>query len=80
MEGDSTTLREMKHEMDESIAVVMPDSWEGHARIAIRESDDIPTSIEQSAIKRAVELADKKNAQPERVANKLISTLVEKQE
>ena len=80
MEGNSTnSLRSYKNDLDNICEGVMPDSWEGHARLAIRESEDVPESIEDKAIAKANKIADKKGVSPERAANALISKLAEKQ-
>ena len=78
MEGESTTLREAKTEMDEGLRRVMPDSWEGHGRLAIRASDAVPRSIEDRAIARMTDLSAEKDATPERIANLLIDKISEK--
>ena len=82
MEGNSTTdlVRDAALEMDEMMAGVMPSSWEGHARIAIRNSEDVPASIEEKAIGKALNLSEKKGTTPKRAAKGLIKALEEKQE
>jgi hypothetical protein len=78
MEGNSTnSLRSYKNDLDNICKSVMPDSWEGHARLAIRESEDVPESIEDKAIEKANRLADEKGVAPERVANKIIGHIAE---
>lgn len=77
--GDTTdVLRQHRIALDRDMAGVMPDSWEGHARIAIRESDEVPESIEEQAIEKALSLANEKDYAPEKVANKLISHIADK--
>jgi hypothetical protein len=78
MEG-SDILRQHRIALDRGIKDVMPDSWEGHARLAIRQSEDVPESIEDKVIVKANKIAYKKGVSPERAANALISKLVEKQ-
>ena len=83
MEEDSTNgfdMRQYKHEGDKMMEGVMPSSWEGHARIAIRDSDDVPESIEEKAIGKALNLSEKKGTTPKRAAKGLIKALAEKQE
>ena len=78
MEGDSTTLRDAKNEMDKGLRTVMPDSWEGHGRLAIRGSDVVPRRMETKAIERVATLSDEKDATPERIAELLIEKLSER--
>ena len=81
MEGNSTnTLRSYKNKLDNNLTGVMPDSWEGHARIAIRESDVVPAEKEESIIEKANKVANKKDVKPERAANAFIKKLAERQE
>ena len=42
-------VRDAALQMDKGMAAVMPSHWEGHARIAIRNSDDVPEFIEETA-------------------------------
>lgn len=78
MDEDTTeTLRQHNIELDQIIADVMPDDWEGHARIAIRESDEIPKSLEEKAILKAARLAEDKGVAPTRVATKLIDKVAD---
>jgi hypothetical protein len=79
MEGDSSSLvRSTALEMDKALSSVMPSSWEGHARIAIRNSDSVPESIEEKTIEKANNIADKKGVSPERAANSLIKHIADK--
>jgi len=71
-------MRSYKNDLDNICASVMPDSWEGHARIAIRENEDVPESIEDSAIEKANSIAEKKGVTPERAANALIGQILDK--
>lgn len=80
MEADSTNrMRSYKNDLDKIAADVMPRSWEGHARIVIRESDDVPQSVEEKAIDKALALADKKSKSPKSAARGLIRALKEQQ-
>lgn len=80
MEADSTNIvEEAALEMDEMLADVMPRSWEGHARIAIHNSDDVPASVEEKAIAKALKLADKNGKSPKSAARGLIRALKEQQ-
>ena len=78
MEGNSTTLRKAKREMDRGLTEVMPDSWEGHGRLAIRRSDAIPMSIEKKAIAKVENLSDEKDATPKEIAELLIEKFAER--
>lgn len=83
MEGDSKNgfdMEQYKNNLDDSISGVMPDSWKGHARLCIRESEAVPDSIESKAIDKANKIADKKGVSPERAANALISKIAEKRD
>ena len=66
--------------VDEACENVMPDSLHGHARLAIRKSDAVPSSIENEAIAKASSIADNTGVSPERAANKLISKIAEKRD
>jgi hypothetical protein len=78
MENDST-LREVKTDMDKGIRGVMPESWDGHGRMAIRRSDAIPRHIESKAIDKMSNLSAEKEATPERIAKLLIEELSERE-
>jgi len=78
MESDSTTLREAKQQMDNGLTEVMPGSWKGHGRLAIRRSDAIPLSIEKKAIEKVEKLSDEKDATPEEIAGLLIKKFAER--
>ena len=78
MEGNSTTLREAKQQMDNGLTDVMPDSWKGHGRLAIRRSGAIPLSIEKKAIEKVEKLSDEKDATPEAIAELLIDKFEER--
>ena len=81
MEGNSTNLvRDAAYEMDKAMAGVMPASWEGHARIALYESDDVPESIEEKALGKALGLSEKKGVSPKRAAAGLIKAFKKKQD
>jgi len=75
--GSTNAVRESAQKMDKSLAGVMPDYWEGHARIAIRESEHVPLSIEEDLIEKVNKLADEKGVTPERVAKKIISHIAD---
>jgi len=77
MEEETTIAEEAAYEMDKGIAAVMPPSWEGHARISIKESENIPAKIEDKAIAKVRNLSEEKNASPQTVAKKLISHFAE---
>lgn len=79
MEGHDL-LRQHRVAIDEACENVMPDSWHGHARLAIRKSDAVPSSIENEAIAKASSIADNTGVSPERAANKLISKIAEKRD
>lgn len=80
MEADSTNIvREAAADMDEMLADVMPCSWEGHARIAIYNSNDVPARIEEKAVAKAIKLADKNGESPKSAARGLIRALKEQQ-
>jgi len=78
-EETTNPLRSYNLDLDNICAGVMPDSWEGHARIAIRESEHIPESIEEKAIGKALKLSDDKGTTPKREALQLIKALKQKQ-
>jgi len=78
MESDSTTLREAKRQMDDGLTEVMPDSWKGHGRLAIRRSDAIPPSIEKKAIEKVEKLSDEKDVTSEAIAELLIEKFAER--
>jgi hypothetical protein len=82
MEGDSTTetLRDYKKNLDSICAGVMPDSWEGHGRLAVRESESLSGEKEAQAIQKLAEVSEKKphlfeKYGAEKVANKVIERL-----
>lgn len=75
---ETETLRQHRIDLDKISAQVMPESWEGHARLLIRESDAIAPSVEQSAIRKVAKLAeDKSGITPEKVARALIQKVEE---
>jgi hypothetical protein len=75
---EDSTLRRYRTELDENLTDVMPDSWKGHARLTIRQSDKVPDEIKESAVEKAVELYQKKDKSPEKAANDLIKAIVKK--
>lgn len=78
MEGTTNLLRQHKRDLDRGISDVMPDGSAPHARLAIRESDAVPESMEDEVIERALELAEEKDYTPEKVANSLIKHIADK--
>jgi hypothetical protein len=48
---ETTFLREHRISLDRTIADVMPETWLGHARIIIRQSDSIAGETERQALK-----------------------------
>jgi hypothetical protein len=74
------TLSDYKQKLDENLATVMPRSWDGHARLAIRQSDDVPASIREHAVEKAVTLAHTKDKTPEKAANDLIRAIQKKRD
>lgn len=74
----STIMRSHKTDLDTGIAGVMPQSWDGHGRLAIRESEHVPMSVEQKAIEKAVELSEKKDITTERAAEAIIKQFAER--
>jgi len=80
MEGDSTTetLRQYKNDLDRGIHNVMPDTWKGHGRMAIRAREDLDRETEEKAIAAMSRVMDKNPEYPaEKVANKVIEKLTE---
>jgi len=55
--GQTDLLRDAKREMDEMLAGVMPETWLGHARLAIYESD-VTGKQEEFALKLAHRVAE----------------------
>ncbi len=81
MERDSSEkLSEYKNSLDRVRANVMPDKWEGHGRIAIRESEAVPASVEETAIEKMNKLVNKKGKSPEKAANDLIRAVQKKRQ
>lgn len=79
MKGEEI-LRQHRQKLDDVTADVMPDNWEGHARLAIHQSDDLSVSEKEKAIEAVENLAEKKPQHfdkfgAERVANKVIEKL-----
>jgi hypothetical protein len=74
-------MRSYKLELDKLTRQgdVMPDTWNGHARIIARESD-LPDKIAERAIRKSIQLADKKSVTPETAAKRMVKVLSEKVE
>jgi hypothetical protein len=70
-------LERYKYELDKTIEQVMPESWSGHARIAVWESD-VPEKIAERVTKESISMADNSGATPEAVARQLIDSIEEK--
>ena len=65
--------------MDKQLARIMPDSWEGHARLLIRNSDIVTESVEEKAISKVTTIAEKKGVSPKRAAKMVINAIEDKQ-
>jgi hypothetical protein len=81
-DADTTfDMRSYKLELDELAAHggVMPDTWNGHARIIVRDSD-LPDTVADRAIRKSIQLADKKGVTPETAAKRMVKVLSEKLE
>jgi len=79
-DADTTfDMRSYKLEMDKLTRQgdVMPDTWNGHARIIARESD-LPDTIAERATRKSIQLADKKGVTPETAAKRMVKILLEK--
>lgn len=81
MEEETDILRQHRVALDRTAKQVLPDSWEGHGRLAIRDSD-LPKELEPKAITVLNNLADKKPEAfdehgAETVANRVIAKLTE---
>jgi len=72
--GQTDLLREAKREMDEMMAGVMPESWLGHARLAIYDSD-LSGKQEEFALKLAERVGSKNEGVP---ANKVAESAIKK--
>jgi hypothetical protein len=80
MEAETTkgwNVAQYNYKLDKGLTNVMPDHWEGHARVAIWESD-VPEKIAEKATRKAIALADDKGVTPESAAKSLIKS-IEKQ-
>jgi hypothetical protein len=81
MKAADTTfdMRSYKLEQDELAAHgdVMPDTWNGHARIIVRDSN-LPDKIADRAIRKSIQLADKKGVTPATAAKRMVKVLSEK--
>jgi uncharacterized protein YdbL (DUF1318 family) len=81
-DADTTfDMRSHKLDLDENAAQgdVMPDTWNGHARIIVRDSD-LPDTVADRAIRKSIQLADKKGVTPETAAKRMVKVLSEKLE
>lgn len=80
MEAETTegwSLAQYNYELDKGLTNVMPDHWEGHARVAIWESD-VPEKIADKATQKALMLADDNGVTPETAARSLIKSIENK--
>jgi hypothetical protein len=84
MKGDTTNiLRQHNKALDRGMAGVMPDHWEGHGRLLIRDDEnDLSPEQEEKAIEHLENLARKKPQHfdkygAEKVANRVIAKLTE---
>jgi hypothetical protein len=66
---------EYKQNLDESIAGVMPDSWVGHGRIVLFESDAVPDTKVDSLIESLERLNQEHDHSPETIAEAIIDQL-----
>jgi len=74
---DNSILRKQEIDLDSMIATVMPSSWEGHARLIIKQSDVVDPSVEDRAVDKALKLSSGTSLTPEAAAEKLVSKLEE---
>jgi len=70
--GERFNHREYEMDLDNILAGVMPESWFGHARIVIRESDAIPQETEQQALKTVQMSVEERDMPAEKVAESFI--------
>lgn len=80
MEADTTegwSAAQYKYEIDKGMAQVMPDYWDGHARVTIWESD-VPDNIAEKATQKAITLANENEVTPETAAKSLINNIKDK--
>lgn len=80
MAEETTLLRQHNKALDRGLKGVMPDTWEGHGRLTIRESDVIDSDMEPAAIEKMDNLVDKKGYTPEKAANALIRAVQKKRQ
>lgn len=64
--------------LDRGIRDVMPESWEGHARIVARESDAVPESKVNAVVEKAANIAEGHDSTTlEEAANLLVENIEE---
>lgn len=74
VEATHPTTRELADSLDRNLTRVMPETWAGHARIAIRERDDVSGKTETVAVELAERLLEKdKAATAEEAARKAVA-------
>lgn len=72
-------LTDVRNEMDQMIADVMPEDWPGHARIAaFNQSEDLSAQATEYAVSFADRLSEKANASPDVVAEHAVEKAQEK--
>lgn len=72
-------LSEYKKRLDEQLTDVMPESWAGHGRMVIYNSDLISATDTDTALSHFTELLEKKDEPPEKVAKSLLKAVKKKQ-
>lgn len=75
MAEETTTVRSTVINMDEQLSNVMPDSWEGFARLEIRKSEVVPQKNEEKAIEKSLEIAENVGVTPQKAAQNLVEKL-----
>ncbi len=78
MKEDSFDVDDFAQKLDNGISDVMPESWQGHARLLIRETDRVPEQIENKTIAKSLAIADRKGVPPKKAAEHLARHIAQK--